>query len=141
MSRENVEDKRGQAEAMFAAINARDFEAVSKMPFHRDMEFHSVFAASEGRIYRGIAGLREWAEDVDSAFEGFHIEVLDLAVLDAERALLAVRVSGRARASGVPVDQRLAQIWTWREGQLWRNDVFTDPREAFRAAGVAEREE
>ena len=141
MSRGAIEEKRGQAEAIFAAINARDFEALGEMQFHRDMEFHSVFAATEGRIYRGTSGLREWAEDVDSAFEGFRVELLDLTELDAGRAILSVRVAGRARASGIPVDQRLAQIWTWRDGQLWRNHVFTDTQEAFRAAGVAERVE
>ena len=141
MSPDAIEEKRGQAEAIFAAINARDFEALDEMPFHRNMEFHSVFAAPEGRIYRGTSGLREWAQDVDSALEGFRVELFDLTELDAERAILSVRVAGRARASGIPVDQRLAQIWTWREGQLWRNHVFADRQKAFRAAGVAEQAE
>jgi hypothetical protein len=38
----------------------------------------------------------------------------------------------------VPVDARLTQIWTWRNGKMWRNEVFTDPREALKAAGLAE---
>lgn len=141
MSQQNVEHKRGQAEAMFAALNARDFGTLTKMPLHQAMEFYSVFAASEGRMYRGFPGVLQWAKDVDSAFKGFHAEVLDFAEVDAERALLTIRVSGRARVSGVPVDQRLVQIWTWREGQLWRIDVFTDRQQALLAAGVAEPED
>lgn len=60
------EEKHEQAEAVFGALNARDFDTLGNMPFHRDMEFHSAIAAAEGRVYHAMNGLREWAEDVDS---------------------------------------------------------------------------
>jgi ketosteroid isomerase-like protein len=49
-----------------------------------------------------------------------------------------VRIRGRAKASGVPVEAVTAQIWTWRDGKMWRNQVFADPREALEAVGLRE---
>jgi ketosteroid isomerase-like protein len=139
MAQEIPQGRREQAEAVFAALNARDFEALGDMPFHPDVELRSVLTALEGgTIYHGIQGIRQWAQDVDSIFDGLHNELIDFHDVDAERAILIVRVTGRARTSGVPVDERRAQIWTWRNGKMWRNDVFADPREAFKIAGLSE---
>lgn len=139
MSHETPRGKREQAEAAVAALNARDFEALGEMPFHPDMEFRSVLTAVEGgTTYHGIQGLRQWAQDMDSIFEHVNNELIDFREVDDERALVVVRVSGRARTSGAPFDERRVQIWTWRNGKMWRNEVFTDPREAFKAAGISE---
>ena len=140
MSHETPQGKGEQVEAVFAALNARDFEALGEMPFHPDMEFRSVLTAVEGgTTYHGIQGLRQWAQGIDSIFERFHSELIDFRELDDERALVVVRTTGRARTSGVPIDGRRTQIWTWRNGKMWRSEVFTDPREAFKAAGISEK--
>jgi hypothetical protein len=37
----------------------------------------------------------------------------------------------------VPVDQRVGQVWTFpTDGRPWRNEVFSDPEAALRAAGL-----
>ena len=138
MSRGTPQWKREQAEALFAALNERNFEAIAEMPIHPDMRFHSVFAAAEGGIYHAVQGLREWAKAVDSTFDRFYVELLDFREVDDERAVLGVRITAQAKASGVPVDTRVGQVWTWRGGRLWRNEVFSDPRDAFKAAGLSE---
>jgi ketosteroid isomerase-like protein len=140
MSEETPHWKREQVEAAFAALNARDFEALGELPFHPDMELRSVLAAVEGgTTYHGIQGLRQWAQDVDSIFERLNNELIDFHELDDERAIGIVRVTGRARTSGVPVDERRAAFMTWRNGKMWRAETFTDPREAFKAAGISEK--
>jgi ketosteroid isomerase-like protein len=139
MSYETLQRKREQAEAVVAALNARDFEALGDMPFHPDMEFRSVLTAVEGgTTYHGIQGLRQWAQDIDSIFERVHSELIDVREVDDDRAIVIARVTGRARTSGAPFDERRTQIWTWRNGKIWRNEVFSDPREAFKAAGISE---
>lgn len=139
MSRERVQqDRRAQTEAIFLALDARDFDALGDLPFHPDMEFHSVFAAAEGGVYHGIEGLREWARDVDSTFDDFTVELIDFREVDHERAVVVARTAGKAKGSGLPVDVRLGQVWTWRNGLLWRNEVYSDMREAFAAVGLRE---
>jgi ketosteroid isomerase-like protein len=140
MSQETPQGKREQAEAVVAALNARDFEALGEMPFHPDMEFRSVLTAVEGgTTYHGIQGLRQWAQDIDSIFERVNSELIDFREVDDERAIVVVRVTGLARTSGAPFDGRRTQIWTWRNGKIWRSEAFTDPREAFKAAGISEK--
>ena len=139
MSQETAQATREQAEAILAALNARDFEALGDMPFHPDMQFRSLlFAVEGGAIYHGIQGLRQWAQDIDSVFDDLNNELIDLHEVDDERAVVVVRVTGRAKGSGVPVDERRGQVWTWRKGKLWRNDAFPNPDEAFKAAGLSE---
>jgi ketosteroid isomerase-like protein len=140
MSQETPQGKREQAEAVVAALNARDFEALGEMPFHPDMELRSTLTAVEGgTTYHGIQGVRQWAQDLDSIFERFHTELIDVREVDDDRAIVIARVTGRARTSGAPFDERRTQIWTWRNGKMWRNEVFSDPREAFKAAGISEK--
>jgi ketosteroid isomerase-like protein len=139
MSQETPHGKREQVEAAVAALNARDFEALGEMPFHPDMEFRSVLTAVEGGTYHGIQGLRQWAQDMDSIFQRVNNELIDFREVDDERALVVVRITGRAKASGAPFDERRTQIWTWRNGKMWRNEVFSDPRDAFKAAGISEK--
>ena len=130
------QDRRAQAEALLAALNARDFGALAELGLHPDLEFRSAFAAAEGRTYKGLQGLREWATTVDSAFDDFRSELIEFREVDDERALVVLRNTGKATASRIPIDVRSGQVWTWREGLMWRNDVYRDVREAYAAVGM-----
>ena len=139
MSRENLpQDRRAQVDAIFSAANARDFEALGEMPFHPDFEFRSVLAVVEGGVYHGIQGLREWARDLDSIFDDYTIEVGGFQEVDDERAVVVAHLTGKGKASGLPVDERVGQIWTWRNGLVWRTDTYFDFREALEAVGLRE---
>ncbi len=127
---------RAQATQLMEALNARDFDAMAAMPLDPELEFRSILAASEGTSYRGIEGLPQWARDVDTIWENFGIEILELVPAGNDRAVLVMRVTGRARGSGVPLESTIGQVWHWRDGRLWLNDVHSDPRDAFAAAGI-----
>jgi ketosteroid isomerase-like protein len=132
------QDRRAQAEAVLAALNRRDFAALAERGLHPDMEFRSAFAVAEGGTYRGLQGLREWATTVDSAFDDFRSELIDFREVDDERAVVVLRNTGKAAASHIPIDVRSGQVWTWREGLMWRNDVYRYVHEAFAAVGLPE---
>ena len=127
---------RAQAAQLMAAINARDFDAAGELPLEPESEFRSIIAASEGATYRGIEGLRQWARDVDAVWEDFRIETLELVPAGDDCAVLVMHLTGTARASGVPLDSTIGQVWHWREGRLWLNEAYADPRDAFAAAGI-----
>jgi len=127
-----------QVELLIEALNRRDFDTIDGMPWHPEMEFRSMLAAAEGGVYRGVEGLREWGRNVDAIFDGFHNELLEVREVDDERAVVVVRLTATAKASRVPVSQRVAQLGTWRDGKLWRNEVFGNPADAFAAVGLRE---
>ena len=43
---------------------------------------------------------------------------------------------GEVRGSGVPTEMAFAQLWTFREGQAVRMELYWDEDDARRAAGV-----
>jgi ketosteroid isomerase-like protein len=131
-------NRRQQTEAILAAVNRRDFDALDGLGFHPEVEFHSLVSVAEGGFYRGIDGLRAWGVMADDMWRDFHIEVLDVIDAPRERILALLRLTGTARGSGVPLDQRVAQVWEWRDGLLWRNTAYTDHDDAYRAAGLTE---
>jgi ketosteroid isomerase-like protein len=113
--------REGDPEASFQGV-APDFEWV--VPGH-----------PEGEIRRGADGaiqfFREWTEP----WEEFHVD-WELHRAGHDRVLAVVSMQGRGRESGVPVETRLAQLWTFREGRAARMVVYTDLETAFEAAGL-----
>ncbi len=138
MSESSILSKREQSQAVLDALNARDWQALAVMPFHPEYEFRSAIGSVEGEVYVGVQGLRAWAESVDSAFDGFHIELLECREAGDEQAVLLFRLTGTARGSGIALDTRLAHLATWREGEFWCQVAYADSKQAFEAAGPAE---
>ncbi len=86
------------------------------------------------QIYVGAEGAdrfnAEWAE----AWDGWEIEVEEY--VDAGESVVAiVNQRGRSRATGIPVDMRFAQVWTFRDGQAIRMQMYASVDEALATAG------
>ena len=90
----------------------------------------------EGAVRHGadsvIEFFREWAEPWDDL-------ELDWQIHEAgpDRALAIIDMRGRGRASGVPAEMRVGQLWSSRDGRVVRMEMYTDVDEALRAAGLA----
>lgn len=139
VSRGTGQALREQAESLVEALNARDFEAIARMPWlEPDFEFHSALSAIEGRHHLGASGLRDWAKDMDAVWLDFRVQITDLRELEDGRVVVIYRATGRGRGSGMPLDTQTAQIWSFRDGKLWHNQSFTDPAEALEAVGLRE---
>ena len=109
------------------------------MPVSPQFEFHAAISAAEGgTAYAGIEGLRKWAEEIDTTWHDYHSEVVEVHTIDADRVLIVFDATGKARASGVPLDIRGALIWTLQNGRLCRSVAYLDPHKAFEAAGLSE---
>ena len=128
-------DKREQIEASTEALNAGNFDALAEV-FHPELEHHSVFAAVEGEVYHGIDGQRRRWENVHATWDDFRIAVAEVHDVDDEHVVVVLRLTGKAKASGVPLDTLLGQLWTWREEKVWRIVTHTDRREALEAVGL-----
>ena len=98
----------------------------------------STFAGwPERQTYPGVEGARQFIADWDEAWETWEVEVEDH--IDAgERVVTIVRQRGRAKATGVAVEMRFGQVWTFRNGLRVRMQMYASPEEALEAAGVRE---
>jgi ketosteroid isomerase-like protein len=135
MSENAPREKRAQVQASTEALNASNFEALADV-FHPQLEHHSVFAAVEGEVYHGIEGQRRRWKNVNATWDDFSIAVAEVHDVDDERAVVVLRLAGKAKVSGIPLDTLLGQVWTWRDGKVWRIVTYTEPRDALEAAGL-----
>jgi uncharacterized protein len=90
-------------------------------------------------VYRGHEGFAKWHRQLLEVFEEFRVET-DKLVDRGDRLLCITHVSGRGRGSGVEVDMRVWETYTFREGRIVGREVFRDRSEAFAAAGIEEQE-
>jgi ketosteroid isomerase-like protein len=101
-----------------------------------DFEWRQHAEAVEPGARRGVdigGSLRRIFE----IYQDFRVEPEEF--LDAgEQVVVVSRVRATARGSGLRVDQRFTFVWTVREGQLVRNEVYSDREAALEAAGLSE---
>jgi ketosteroid isomerase-like protein len=119
---------------MYRARSLREFAA----SLHPDAELHQAPEVPDTADYCGrdefVRGVRRWLEEWDE-FEYRPEEVIDCGA----RVLMLVRLSGRARASGLALEQTLWHVWTFRDGMPWRCDVHWTGDGARTAAELGER--
>ncbi len=97
-----------------------------------DPEFEWVVPGHpEGDVSRGaeatIAFFRDWIEP----WGELHVD-WELLPADSDRVLAILTMNGRGRESGAPVDMRVGQFWTFREGRAVRMVLYDDLDEALR---------
>jgi ketosteroid isomerase-like protein len=104
---------------------------------HPDAELHQERSIPDGADYYGrdefVRGTAQWLEEWE-VFSFEPEEVIDVG----GQALARIRLSGRAKASGVELDQTAFHVWTFREGMPWRCEVYFDEAQALEALGLSE---
>jgi ketosteroid isomerase-like protein len=89
------------------------------------------------QIYTGLEGAMQFNAEWADAWDGWELEVEDY--LDAgERVVVIINQRGRAKATGIPVDMRFAQVWSFRDGQAIRMQMYASVDEALEAVGLSE---
>ena len=116
------------------AVTTGDLEAALEV-CHPDIEFMSVLAVS-GRRYRGHSGIREYFEDVASAWAEWRVEVHRIAPGLDGRVAIVMSMHVRGKESGAFLSAPTAHVWTLKDGKLLRNQPFREPGEALRELGV-----
>ena len=114
-------DPRGEPLVTLAdAITRGDVEAAIAV-CHPDIEFLSVLAVS-GRAYVGHAGIRQYFEDVASAWAEWRVEVHSVEAVSDGRLEISMTMHFRGKESGAMLSEETAHIWTLRDGLLLRNE-------------------
>jgi ketosteroid isomerase-like protein len=131
MSREDVDNVRRGFEAL-----ARD--GVEALLDFIDPEFEATTSpelSPEPSTYRGHEGLRRYFDSFYEVMEEIRFEPEEF--IDAgERVVVPVRLVARGRGTGIEAEQRLAMVWTLREGKAVRLDTYPTKAEALAAAGL-----
>jgi ketosteroid isomerase-like protein len=102
-----------------------------------DAEFDFSEVYPDQPVLRGIAAMRSF-RDAGPWGRSIHFEPERYFDVDEETVLVCVRVSSTGQASGAPVESRIAQEFTIRDGQIVRVKVHRDRAAALRALGLSE---
>jgi ketosteroid isomerase-like protein len=88
-------------------------------------EFHGIEGARE-YYARWASAWAEWDWDIEEVREAGDVIVT------------RTWATGRGRGSGLELDMRIGQIWTFRNGRVVRYESLPSWEEALTAAGIAE---
>jgi ketosteroid isomerase-like protein len=121
-----------RARAALAAFGTGDLD-------HLVRQFHPDFVgvvppelSAEPDTYRGHAGVRRYLESFREYVDGLRFVPED--VIDAgDAVVVAMRIEGRGRGSGVPFEQRLANRITVRDGLIDSMTAYATVDEALAA--------
>jgi ketosteroid isomerase-like protein len=117
-----------------AAVTHGDSEAAVSV-CHPEVEFYSVLGIS-GRAYLGHDGIRQYFEDVASAWKEWRVEVERVEEGADGRVAIVMTMHARGKESGASLAERTAHIWTLRDGKLARNEPYREPEQALRDLGL-----
>ena len=93
--------------------------------------------APDPQTYRGREGARKALAVSDESFESFAMVPVEMIPVGDRCVVVVLRMSGRGRGSGVPVEETIAHLWTVRDGKAVALQVYTDPEDAVRDARAA----
>ena len=116
------------------AVTAGDVETALEV-CHPEIEFMSVLAVS-GRRYRGHAGIREYFDDVASAWAEWRVEVHRIVPGANGRVAIVMSMHVRGKESGLILSERTDHIWTLKDDKLLHNEPYREPDEALRELGL-----
>jgi ketosteroid isomerase-like protein len=128
MAQENVQVVRD----LMKAFNDRDESAISH--YAEDVEYRLIggFSGMAGQTLRGRDAVLRFAWELIQNL-GARFEVERLFEADG-RVVLIASTLGAGDASGVAVEWRWGQIYTFRDGTITAVDNYWEPEEALEAA-------
>jgi ketosteroid isomerase-like protein len=91
----------------------------------------------ERPTYEGMDGVKTFLAEWTSTWDQWRVEIQTMH--DAGDKVVAIaRQHGRSKMIGMQVEMVMAMVWTVRNGKATRMDMYSDPGEALRAAGLAD---
>jgi ketosteroid isomerase-like protein len=110
------------------AWNRRDLHAALER-MHPQCELRPVESSETLHGHDGVAAaFRDWFE----AFEEFTIDAEGFSA-HGDRVLVAMRQRARGKGSGLEVEERFYQLFTLRDGKVFRFEEYSDEAEALKA--------
>ena len=134
MSEENIRVARDAAEA----FRRGDLDAWAQC-FADDIDYRAVEGAPDdhGPIH-GKDALRAYVQDWQDTFDDFVSEPVELIDASEDDVVAVIRISGRAKLSGVETDLTYAAVYTFRDGKIALGREYWTREEALEAAGLSE---
>ena len=126
MSQENVERVR----AGFAAYNRGDLDALLDM-YDPGVEFVTLMQGN----HQGKEAVGRLFEENRTNLPGYRLDPVELIDSD-DQVIAVVHLGGAGRVSQIALDDRIAFLFTIKDGRAIRQETFRSKEGALEAAGL-----
>lgn len=116
----------------YEAVNRRDFDAVLGI-VDPEIEIRDRPEAPDPAVYRGREGVLAAFDVSAEMFDELQF-LPEEFVVGENHVAVAVRLVGRGRGSGVPVEDRIVHLWEIRDGRAVALQVYSEMADALEAA-------
>jgi ketosteroid isomerase-like protein len=130
MPQSNVERLR----AGYEALDRGDLTAVQEF-IHPQAEMHDRPEIPDASTFIGWEGIVLSIQASEETFDDFHFRP-ERFIENGDKIVVILTMTGTGRASGIPVEERIAHLWTVKDGVGVKLQAFTDPGDALEAAGL-----
>jgi ketosteroid isomerase-like protein len=117
----------------YSALARRDFDAVFEI-VDPEIVIRDRPEAPDPGVYHGYEGVVGAFDVSAEMFEQLEF-VPEKFVAEGDHVAVAIRLVGRGRESGVPVEDRLTHLWRMREGKAVSLQVYSEMADALDAIG------
>jgi uncharacterized protein len=122
--------------AAYEAVTRGDWDAVFQAA-PPDFEVETAQRVISPGTYRGREEARRFFEDLFEPFEEIVIEP-EKFLENGDRIVAYVVVRSRPSGSSAVVENRIGHLWTIRDGEIARLQIFPERSKALEAAGLGE---
>jgi len=133
MSQENINRLRANLETFnrTGEINGEDLAPT--------FEMHQASSIVDtAGVFHGPNAIRDSLRELQEAFEELSFEAEDFIEAPNGDIVVLIHARGRGRGSGMDVDNHIAHVWTFRDGQAIRLVAYEEQAEALEATGLRE---
>ena len=120
------------------AFEAFNSGAIARILAFLEPDFEAIVPpelSAEPDTYRGHDGIRRYFESFQDAMDEIRFE--PERFWDANQSVVAaVRISAKGRQTAIPVVQRIAQVWRFRDGRALSVRSYVTLQEALNAVGL-----
>jgi uncharacterized protein len=113
----------------YGSLNRGDLSVVLEL-LDPDIEWHEPAFSPHAGSHRGRDSFERFVRGWLESFDGFRVEP-EQVVERGDQLVAIVRQTGTGRASGLPVETRLAHVWTVVNGRAVRWEAVPDPEAAL----------
>ena len=118
--------------ALYDAFIRGDFAEIAPK-LHPAVEYRNPGHAIEPGVRTGPEGFEEALRSLDDLFEFTDVGIDDVRRV-GDRVVVAYRSVGRAKGSGIPIDQRFGHVWTFEGDKVRAFEWFGTFDDALAAA-------
>jgi ketosteroid isomerase-like protein len=141
MSEENVEIVRKALDSLYAFMRGElSSEALAEVVDPQvEARWHDRQTYPDTpQNLRGVPELFEFCEQYRRTWADLAAEPLEFIEAPGDRVLASISQSGRGRESGVPIVIHFFEVFTIRDGNVRKMEVFRHRADALEAAGLSE---